>query len=104
MKPGVHLVNIARGSIIDQDALHDALDTRVGETWQVGMASLDVTTPEPLPAGHWLFSHPRVRLSPHVSWIMPRARDQLDDAFRKNLTWFLRGEALEGIVDTALGY
>jgi phosphoglycerate dehydrogenase-like enzyme len=104
MKPGVHIVNIARGSLIDQDALHVALDNPVDDTWQVGMASLDVVTPEPLPAGHWLYGHPRVRLSPHISWSMPRSFELLYDTFRQNLRRFQAGEPLEGVVDPARGY
>ena len=66
-KPGLHLVNIARGSLVDQDALRRALDDG-----QVGLASLDTVDPEPLPAGHWLYGHERVRLTPHISWAGPR--------------------------------
>ncbi len=58
MKPGVHLVNIARGGLVDQDALRVALDDGT-----VAVASLDAVDPEPLPAGHWMFTHPKVRLS-----------------------------------------
>ena len=54
MRPGVHLVNIARGAIVDQEALRAALDDG-----RVGAASLDVTEPEPPPPGHWLYTHPR---------------------------------------------
>ena len=68
VKPGVHLVNIARGALVDQDALRDALDDG-----RVAMASLDTVDPEPLPEGHWLYSHPKVRLSAHVSWASPAA-------------------------------
>ena len=67
LKPGVHLVNVARGSLIDQDALLRALDDG-----RVAMASLDVVEPEPLPGGHPLYRHPSVRLSPHISWSSPR--------------------------------
>ena len=55
MKPGAHLVNIARGDILDQEALFENL-----ESGQISIASLDVVTPEPLPEGHWLYSDPRV--------------------------------------------
>ncbi len=66
MKPGVHIVNIARGALIDQDALRAALDDGT-----VAMASLDTVDPEPLPAGHWMYAHPKVRLTAHVSWYTP---------------------------------
>lgn len=99
VKPGVHLVNIARGSLIDQDALHDALDAG-----QVAMASLDAVDPEPLPEGHWMYEHPKVRLSPHISWSMPGASDVLVTTFIENLRRYLAGEPLEGVVDVAAGY
>lgn len=98
-KPGVHLVNIARGGLVDHDALRVALDDG-----RVKLASLDTVDPEPLPAGHWLFTHPRVRLSPHCSWSAPSALDRLLDAFLDNLTRWLSGEPLEGTVDVELGY
>jgi phosphoglycerate dehydrogenase-like enzyme len=98
-KPGVHLVNIARGGLVDQDALRAALDTG-----QVKLASLDTVDPEPLPAGHWLYTHPRVRLSPHCSWSAPGALDRLLDSFLENLSRWLAGEPLEGVVDVELGY
>jgi phosphoglycerate dehydrogenase-like enzyme len=99
VKPGVHLINIARGSIVDQDALRAALDDG-----RVARASLDTVEPEPLPPGHWLFTHPRVRLSAHVSWGMPGAFDLFVDAFAENLRRYLAGEPLLGRVDLAEGY
>jgi phosphoglycerate dehydrogenase-like enzyme len=99
MTPGVHLVNIARGGLVDQDALCSALDRG-----HVGRATLDVADPEPLPEGHWLYDHPRVRLSPHVSWSMPESNDLLYATFRANLRHWLHGEPLEGVVDVAAGY
>jgi phosphoglycerate dehydrogenase-like enzyme len=99
MKPGAHLVNVARGAIVDQDALRRAL-----ESGRVATASLDAVAPEPLPAGHWMYSHPRVRLSPHLSWNMPGAAEILVDAFIDNVRRWRRGEALDGLVDRAAGY
>lgn len=99
VKPGVHLVNVARGSLVDQEALREALDDG-----RVARASLDVCEPEPLPAGHWLYAHPRVRLSPHVSWAGPGAFDRLLDTFIANLHHWRRDEKLEGEVDLAEGY
>jgi phosphoglycerate dehydrogenase-like enzyme len=99
MKPGAHLVNIARGALIDQDALRDALDRGI-----VAMASLDTVTPEPLPDGHWMYTHPNVRLSAHISWSMPEALDALLEVFVENLGRYERGEPLLGRVDVDAGY
>jgi phosphoglycerate dehydrogenase-like enzyme len=99
MKPGVHLVNVSRGSLVDQDALRAALDAG-----HVACASLDVCEPEPLPEGHWLYSHPRVRLSPHISWSAPGALERLFATFAENLRRWRAGEALEGRVDVERGY
>jgi phosphoglycerate dehydrogenase-like enzyme len=99
MRPGVHLTNIARGGLIDQDALRAALDSG-----RVARASLDVCDPEPLPEGHWLYAHPRVRLSPHISWSMPGAVPALIETFGENLRRYRRGEPLVGQVDLAAGY
>jgi phosphoglycerate dehydrogenase-like enzyme len=99
LKPGAHLVNVARGALVDHDALRRALDDG-----RVGLASLDCVDPEPLPAGHWLYEHPQVRLSPHTSWSMPGAFDLLIEPFVENLCRDLAGEALAHRVDLELGY
>ena len=70
----------------------------------VATASLDAVDPEPLPAGHWMYSDPRVRLSPHISWNMPGAAEILIDAFIDNVRRWRRGEPLDGLVDHAAGY
>lgn len=97
--PGVHLVNIARGGVVDHDALRVALDDGT-----VACASLDTVDPEPLPEGHWLYAHPKVRLSPHISWCTPEAMPHLYSLFEANLARYLAGEPLEGIVDRAERY
>ena len=61
VRPGMHLVNVARGGLVDHDALRRALDDG-----RVALATLDAVEPEPLPAGHWLYAHPAVRVSAHV--------------------------------------
>jgi phosphoglycerate dehydrogenase-like enzyme len=98
-KPGVHVVNVARGALIDQEALLDALDDGT-----VARASLDVVDPEPLPAGHPFYRHPLVRLSPHVSWSAPSTLPRTFELFVDNLYRYRRGDALHGIVDPAAGY
>lgn len=98
-KPGLHLVNIARGALVDQDALRTALDEGI-----VARASLDVMEPEPLPAGHWLYEHPDVRLTAHVSWATPEAVGAIIEPFLANLARYQAGEPLEGEVDRTAGY
>jgi len=99
LKPGVHLVNLARGSLVDQEALRTALDDG-----RVARATLDTVEPEPLPAGHWLYSHPCVKLSAHVSWSSPRAFERIVASFVDNLRRFVAGEPLVGIIDVDEGY
>jgi phosphoglycerate dehydrogenase-like enzyme len=98
-KPGVHIVNVARGSLIDQEALLAALDDGV-----VGHATLDVTTPEPLPDGHPLYSHPNVSVSPHVSAAFPDIGPRGLERFLDNLRRYRAGEPLVGLVDPDAGY
>ena len=99
MKPGVNLANVSRGTIVDQDALLAALDDGT-----VARANLDVTDPEPLPAGHPLYSHPRVRLTPHISWSSPDTMRRTIEMFAENLRRYDSGEHLHGLVDLAAGY
>jgi phosphoglycerate dehydrogenase-like enzyme len=99
VKPGAHLVNVARGSLVDQDALRVALDEG-----RIACASLDTVEPEPLPDGHWMYTHPKVRLSPHISWNMPGAVEQLFDSFLVNLRLWRAGEPLLHVVDVEARY
>lgn len=99
VKPGLHLVNVARGELIDQDALRVALDTGV-----IAMASLDAVTPEPLPGDHWLYRHPQVRLSPHISWNWPGSAATVRAIFADNLQRYLAGETLHNLIDPVHGY
>jgi len=99
MKPGVTLTNISRGTVVDQDALLAALDDGT-----VARANLDVVDPEPLPAGHPLYTHPKVRLTPHISWSSPDTMKRTIELFADNLKRYDKGEPLEGLVDLAAGY
>jgi phosphoglycerate dehydrogenase-like enzyme len=99
IKPGAHLVNIARGRLVDQDALRVALDDG-----SVAMATLDTVDPEPLPAGHWLYEHPKVRLSAHISWASHLGIDSTVDLFIENLHRFAAGEPLADVVNADEGY
>jgi len=99
VKPGVHLVNIARGALVDQDALRAALDDG-----RVAMATLDTVDPEPLPEGHWMYAHPKVRLSAHVSWYTPLLLQRAVEQFVENLDRYVAGVPLHDVVDPAEGY
>ncbi len=99
LKPGAHLVNIARGSLVDQDALRRALDRGL-----VGRATLDCVEPEPLPEGHWMYADPRVRVSAHISWSGSDANTVILERFLENLGRFERGEALLYRVDSEQEY
>lgn len=98
MREGAHLINIGRGALIDTDALRHALEGTLGG------ATLDVTHPEPPPEGHWLYSHPKVRLSPHVSGSSPQTEATVNDLFLANLSRYQAGEALDGVVDGTARY
>jgi phosphoglycerate dehydrogenase-like enzyme len=100
MKPSATLINIARGSVVDQDALITALHNK-----SIGHAFLDVTTPEPLPADHPLWSIDSAHISMHLSG---RAQDKMfmrsATRFLDNLGRYHRGERLEPQVNLDLGY
>ena len=98
-KPGLHLINVARGALVDDEALLWALEEGL-----VGLASLDVTHPEPLPFNHAYYTHPKVRLSPHTSVHTPDTRQNLAAQFAQNLSRFREGSPLDGVVDLARGY
>ena len=100
MKPSATLVNIARGSVVDQDALVAAL--RDG---QIGAAFLDVTDPEPLPEGHPLWSLDNAHITMHLSGRAQTLMFQrAGQRFLENLARYRHGAELEHRVDLALGY
>ncbi|WP_248747045.1 D-isomer specific 2-hydroxyacid dehydrogenase family protein [Pseudomonas sp. MWU12-2037] len=98
-RPGLHLINIARGGLLDQGALLEAL-----ENGTIGLASLDVTEPEPLPDGHPFYAHPRVRLSPHTSAISSNSGHEIADSFLANLERVLNGLTPENLANVQRGY
>lgn len=98
-KPGLHLINIARGALIQQAPLLAALDSGA-----VALASLDVADPEPLPAGHTFYRHPRVRLSPHTSANSPQVYLNIAQLLVRNIQRFDQGLALENQVEVGRGY
>jgi phosphoglycerate dehydrogenase-like enzyme len=98
-KVGAHLINVARGSVIDQQALLEALDTG-----PLAYATLDVTDPEPLPAGHALYSHPNVLITPHISASYTLARGKLLDKILSDISRVAYGQQPVDVVDRLRGY
>ena len=100
MKPSAILINIARGSVVDQDALVDALSGK-----SIAAAFLDVTTPEPLPPGHPLWGLPNAHITMHLSG---RAQDKMfvrsAERFLANLERWKAGQPLQHTVDLTRGY
>ena len=99
MRPNAYLVNIARGRIVDEQALIRALK----EEWIMG-AGLDVAEEEPLPASSPLYSMPNVILTPHISGHSVHYEERLAKLFADNIRRFRAGEALHNRYDPARGY
>lgn len=88
-------VNVGRGTVVDEDALLDALDAG-----RVGFAALDVTAVEPLPAQSRLWEHPSVLLSPHTAALSVQEPRRIAELFARNATRLLEREPLENVMST----
>jgi phosphoglycerate dehydrogenase-like enzyme len=99
MREDAWLVNVARGTLVDTDALVEAL--RAGA---IAGAALDVTDPEPLPDGHPLWELPNVLITPHVATPPEAERRHFAERVRENVRRLAAGEALEGLIDPDGGY
>ncbi len=94
---GAVLINVARGDIVDEKALLEAL-----EAGQLGAAVLDVFTVEPLPSDHPLWTQPRAWITPHVA--APSEVEVIADEFAENYRRFVDGRELINQVDRDRGY
>ncbi|MGO4691186.1 D-isomer specific 2-hydroxyacid dehydrogenase family protein [Glaciibacter sp. 2TAF33] len=99
LPPDAILVNIARGPLVDTDALVHTL-----ATGGIAGAALDVTDPEPLPAGHPLWSEPRCLITPHMADTPEMTAPLLAERIRLNVRAFLGDGDFVGVVDPAEGY
>jgi phosphoglycerate dehydrogenase-like enzyme len=99
MKPGALLINIARGALVDDQALVAAL-----QRGRIGGAALDVFTTEPLPADSRYWDMPNVIVTPHMSGAMEDYWTPLVALFAANLRRFEQGEPLLNVVDKRAGY
>jgi len=99
MRPDAWLINVARGAILDQEALIQALQ----EGW-IGGAALDVFEEEPLPPDSPLWDLPNVIITPHNSWSTPHLKQREARLFVENLRRYLSGQPLLNVVDRSRGY
>ncbi len=99
MKPTSYLINVARGPIIKQDVLIQALKER----WIAG-AALDVFEVEPLPGDSELWGLPNIIISPHIAGFMEQHNVKVTELFCENLKRFLNGEEPHNLVDKKRGF
>jgi glyoxylate reductase len=92
MRPGTYIVNCARGVLIDHDALLAAIDSG-----HLGGAGLDVTDPEPLPAGHPLLDRPNVIVTPHIASASVAGRRRLYEHSIENALNVLAGRPADTV-------
>lgn len=94
-RPGAVIVNVGRGSVIDEAALIDGLSSG-----PLGSAYLDVTAVEPLPADSPLWDLPNVVLAPHTAALSDLEDQRIAELFAGNLRRYLAGDGLVNVVDT----
>ncbi len=99
MKPTAYFINVGRGRSVVTADLVQAL-----RTGRIAGAGLDVTDPEPLPAGHRLWSLPNVIITPHVAGGSDLRTDRLWTVIRENLRRYVAGERMLSVVDVERGY
>ena len=99
VRPGAIVVNVGRGTVVDEASLAAALDDG-----RVSFAALDVFEAEPLPADSPLWSHPGVLVSPHTAALSDKEEERIARRFAENATRFLDGRPMRNVVDTVEFY
>jgi len=99
LKPGAYLINIARGAVVDEPALIEAL-----RSGQLGGAALDVFEQEPLPESSPLWDMENVLINPHSASTSDRENERLTDLFCDNLLRFVNGQPLRNVLRPQLYY
>ncbi len=101
MKKGSILINVGRGSAVDQQALASTLNSG-----HLGGAALDVAVPEPLPPEDPIWNAKNILITPHASggWSLPSTIDRVMDIFLENLKAWQEGAPMKNLVDPESGY
>jgi phosphoglycerate dehydrogenase-like enzyme len=99
MKRGALFVNVARGLLVDEAALIDAL-----RSGYLRAAAIDVAREEPLPADSPLWDAPNLAISPHSSASGERYLERVCELFYDNLARYVEGRELRNVVDLTHGY
>jgi phosphoglycerate dehydrogenase-like enzyme len=99
MKPNSYFIVVSRGRLYDTDALITALEGK-----RLAGAGLDVTNPEPLPAGHRLWKFENVLITPHIAGSSDGVEERRMELLKENLRRFVAGEPLLNVVDKQKGY
>jgi D-2-hydroxyacid dehydrogenase (NADP+) len=99
MKPHSYFVAVSRGKLYDLDSLVKALDSK-----RLDGAGVDVTDPEPLPAGHPLWKFDNVIVTPHIAGRSDQDQGRMVSTIRENIWRFVEGKPLLNVVDKQKGY
>jgi phosphoglycerate dehydrogenase-like enzyme len=99
VKPTAYIINVARGALIDETALIDALRNH-----RIGGAGLDVFDHEPLPAESPFWDLDNVLITPHTAATSDKMWERHFALIKENLRRYLAGEPLLGLVDKRVGY
>jgi phosphoglycerate dehydrogenase-like enzyme len=99
MRPSAYLLNFARGALIVDQDLIDAVRNHT-----IAGAVLDVFRQEPLPSTHPFWTTPGITVLPHIGGLHPRRDDLVAEVFVENARCYLAGAPLKSLVDRARGY
>jgi phosphoglycerate dehydrogenase-like enzyme len=99
MKKGAFFIAVSRGRVYELEALVEAMNSG-----RLAGAGVDVTDPEPLPAGHPLWTLDNVIITPHIAGRSDKDRERMVNTISQNILRFVQGKPLINVVDKRKGY
>jgi phosphoglycerate dehydrogenase-like enzyme len=99
MKKGAYFIAVSRGRLYDLEPMVRALESN-----HLAGAGVDVTDPEPLPAGHPLWKCPNAIITPHIAGRSDKDRARMIGTIKENIRRFVEGKPLLNVVDKQKGY